>query len=70
MRHFLAGAYRLLAPSPLPYAAMRQQLFSSAVSDERTRQTIKAVWDQHRLLPNPMSPWRGAGLKTGWNLKA
>ncbi len=49
---------------------MRQQLFSSAVSDERTRQTIKAVWDQHRLLPNPMSPWRGAGLKTGWNLKA
>ncbi|MCW5553729.1 MAG: threonine synthase [Verrucomicrobiae bacterium] len=42
-------------------AAMRQELFSSAVSDERTRQTIKAVWDKYQLLlePHGAVAWRG-----------
>lgn len=42
-------------------AAMRQELFSSAVSDERTRHTIKAVWDKYQLLlePHGAVAWRG-----------
>ena len=31
-------------------AAMRRDLFSSSVSDERTRATIKEVWNKYQLL--------------------
>ncbi len=42
-------------------AAMRRDLFSSSISDERTRATIKAVWDKHQLLlePHGAVAWRG-----------
>jgi threonine synthase len=42
-------------------AAMRRDLFSSSVSDERTRATIKEVWNQHQLLlePHGAVAWRG-----------
>jgi len=42
-------------------AAMRRDLFSSSISDERTRVTIKAVWDKYRLLlePHGAVAWRG-----------
>jgi len=42
-------------------AAMRRDLFSSSVSDERTRTTIKEVWDKYRLLlePHGAVAWRG-----------
>ncbi|MGH7980125.1 MAG: threonine synthase, partial [Limisphaerales bacterium] len=41
--------------------AMRRDLFSSSVSDERTRSTIKLVWDKYRLLlePHGAVAWRG-----------
>ena len=41
--------------------AMQCELFSSSVSDERTRQTIKDVWDKHQLLlePHGAVAWRG-----------
>lgn len=41
--------------------AMRRDLFSSSVSDERTRRTIKEVWDKYRLLlePHGAVAWRG-----------
>jgi threonine synthase len=40
---------------------MRRDLFSSSVSDERTRATIKEVWDQYQLLlePHGAVAWRG-----------
>lgn len=42
-------------------AAMRRDLFSSSVSDERTRATLKDVWDKHQLLlePHGAVAWRG-----------
>lgn len=42
-------------------AAMRRDLFSSSVSDERTRATIKDVWHQRQLLlePHGAVAWRG-----------
>jgi threonine synthase len=41
--------------------AMRRDLFSSSVSDEQTRGTIKEAWDKHRLLLEPHGAvgWRG-----------
>jgi threonine synthase len=42
-------------------ASMRRDLFSSSVSDDRTRTTIKEVWDKYRLLlePHGAVAWRG-----------
>jgi len=42
-------------------AAMRRDLFSSSISDDRTRATIKEVWDKHQLLlePHGAVAWRG-----------
>ena len=42
-------------------AGMRRDLFSSSVSDDRTRATIKEVWDQYQLLlePHGAVAWRG-----------
>jgi len=41
--------------------AMQCELFSSSVSDERTRDTIKEVWDKYHLLlePHGAVAWRG-----------
>jgi threonine synthase len=41
--------------------AMQCELFSSSVSDARTRTTIKEVWDKHQLLlePHGAVAWRG-----------
>jgi threonine synthase len=46
---------------PPDLAAMRRDLFSSSVSDNRTRATIKAVWDKYKLLlePHGAVAWRG-----------
>lgn len=42
-------------------AAMRRDLYSSSVSDDQTRSTIKLAWDQHKLLLEPHGAvgWRG-----------
>ena len=42
-------------------AAMRRDLFSSSISDERTRETIREVWNKYRLLlePHGAVAWRG-----------
>ena len=42
-------------------AAMRRDFFSSSVSDERTRATIKEVWTKYKLLlePHGAVAWRG-----------
>ena len=42
-------------------AAMRRDLFSSSVSDEQTRATIKDAWIKHQLLLEPHGAvgWRG-----------
>jgi threonine synthase len=42
-------------------AAMRRDLFSSSVSDERTRETIREVWNKHQLLleAHGAVAWRG-----------
>jgi threonine synthase len=42
-------------------AAMRRDLFSSSISDDRTRTTIKEVWDKYQLLVEPHGAvaWRG-----------
>ncbi|MBM3881842.1 MAG: threonine synthase [Verrucomicrobia bacterium] len=42
-------------------AAMRRDLFSTSVSDERTRETIRSAWQSHRLLLEPHGAvgWRG-----------
>ena len=42
-------------------AAMRRDLFSSSVSDERTRATIQEVWTKYELLlePHGAVAWRG-----------
>ena len=41
--------------------AMQCELFSSSVSDDRTRETIKEVWDKYQLLlePHGAVAWRG-----------
>ena len=41
--------------------AMRRDLFSSSVSDEQTRATIKLAWEKHQLLLEPHGAvgWRG-----------
>jgi threonine synthase len=41
--------------------AMQCELFSSSVSDERTRETIREVWDKYQLLlePHGAVAWRG-----------
>ena len=41
--------------------AMRRDLFSSAISDERTRSTIQEVWTKYQLLlePHGAVAWRG-----------
>ncbi len=50
-------------------AAMRRDLFSSSISDARTRETLKEVWDKYQLLlePHGAVAWRGYEdwLKTG-----
>ena len=42
-------------------ARMRQDLFSTSVTDDQTRATIKEAWDRHRLLLEPHGAvgWRG-----------
>ena len=42
-------------------AAMRRDLFSTSVSDERTREAIKQAWAEHKLLMEPHGAvaWRG-----------
>jgi threonine synthase len=42
-------------------AAMRRDLFSSSISDERTRSTIQEVWTKYQLLlePHGAVAWRG-----------
>jgi threonine synthase len=42
-------------------AAMRRDIFSSSVSDERTRATIQEAWRQYKLLlePHGAVAWRG-----------
>jgi threonine synthase len=42
-------------------AAMRRDLFSSSVSDERTRETIREVWNKYQLLleAHGAVAWRG-----------
>lgn len=44
-------------------AALRRDLYSSSVSDEETRATIKLAWEQHQLLLEPHGAvgWRGFG---------
>ncbi len=41
--------------------AMRRDLFSTSVSDEQTRATIKQAWEEHKLLLEPHGAvgWRG-----------
>jgi len=41
--------------------AMRRDLYSSSISDERTRETIKEVWQRYQLLlePHGAVAWRG-----------
>jgi threonine synthase len=41
--------------------AMRRDLFSSAVSDERTREALRHAWTKHRLLVEPHGAvaWQG-----------
>lgn len=43
------------------YAALRRDLFSTSVSDEATRATIKQAWAEHKLLLEPHGAvgWRG-----------
>jgi threonine synthase len=42
-------------------AAMRRDLFSTSVSDARTRQAIRRAWDEHKLLLEPHGAvgWQG-----------
>lgn len=42
-------------------AAMRRDLFSSSISDERTRGALREAWTRHRLLlePHGAVAWRG-----------
>jgi threonine synthase len=42
-------------------SAMRRDLFSSSISDERTRETLRQTWADHKLLlePHGAVAWRG-----------
>jgi threonine synthase len=42
-------------------AAMRRDIYSSSISDERTRETLKEAWTKHKLLlePHGAVAWRG-----------
>jgi threonine synthase len=42
-------------------AAMRRDIFSSSISDERTRESLKEAWTKHKLLlePHGAVAWRG-----------
>ncbi|HZV36087.1 MAG TPA: threonine synthase, partial [Verrucomicrobiae bacterium] len=42
-------------------AAMRREIYSSSISDERTRETVKEAWVKHKLLlePHGAVAWRG-----------
>ena len=42
-------------------AAMRRDLFSSSVSDDRTRQSLKDFWNQYQILlePHGVVAWQG-----------
>jgi threonine synthase len=51
---------RVLRPPDL--AALRRDLFSSSVSDERTRETIAAAWRKHELLLEPHGAVGWAGF--------
>ncbi len=46
---------------PPDLETMRRDLFSTSVSDERTRQTIREAWEAHKLLLEPHGAvgWRG-----------
>jgi threonine synthase len=46
---------------PPDLVAMRRDLFSSSVSDERTREALRDAWTKHRLLVEPHGAvaWRG-----------
>jgi len=50
-----------LIHEPPDMSAMRRDIFSSSVSDEATRQTIRSAWEKHRLLlePHGAVAWRG-----------
>ena len=43
------------------FAALRRALFSTSVSDDQTRATLREAWEQHRLLLEPHGAvgWRG-----------
>jgi threonine synthase len=43
--------------------AMRRDLYSSSVSDEQTRATLKLAWEKHQLLLEPHGAvgWHGFG---------
>jgi len=43
------------------FEAMRRDIFTSSVSDELTRRTIRQAWEEHRLLlePHGAVAWRG-----------
>jgi threonine synthase len=43
--------------------AMRAEIWSTSVSDEQTRQTIKQAWSQHELLLEPHGAVGWAGLQ-------
>jgi threonine synthase len=42
-------------------AAMRRDIFSSSISDDRTRETFQEVWEKYKLLlePHGAVAWRG-----------
>jgi threonine synthase len=42
-------------------AAMRRDIFSSSISDERTRHALKTFWDEYQLLlePHGAVAWQG-----------
>jgi threonine synthase len=44
-------------------AELRRDLFSTSVSDDRTRTTIKEVWDKYQLLLEPHGAVAWAGLQ-------
>ncbi len=47
--------------APPDFSRMRRELFSTSVSDERTRETIREAWSRHHLLLEPHGAvgWRG-----------
>ena len=53
-------------------AAMRRDLFSSSISDERTRETFREVWTKYHCCSNRTARWRGGfpGLAAKLNRSA